>query len=272
MSPRPSGNAAAPAATAFKVDKVSLPGEGRGDYLTIDTDANRLYVTHSAAVHVLDLTTLKPLFQVDGLRAAHGVALDPARGHGFVTDGKQNAVVMFDLAAGKAIRTIPAGQKPDSIVHDLASGMVFAFNGESSDVSVIDPAKAAVVKTIKLPGGPEFSQADGLGKVWVNIEERNVLAEIDSKTLTLARTIKLDGCEGPGRWRSTRPIACCSSAAPATRSWRWSIPTPAGSSRPRRSARTPTVSPMTTRRTGFTSPIASMAGRSSIEADKEVFA
>ncbi len=194
----PDGNAAAPAATAFKVDKVSLPGEGRGDYLTIDTDANRLYVTHSAAVHVLDLTTLKPLFQVDGLRAAHGVALDPARGHGFVTDGKQNAVVMFDLATGKAIRTIPAGQKPDSIVHDLASGMVFAFNGESSDVSVIDPAKAAVVKTIKLPGGPEFSQADGLGKVWVNIEERNVLAEIDSKTLTLARTIKLDGCEGPG--------------------------------------------------------------------------
>jgi DNA-binding beta-propeller fold protein YncE len=195
----PIGNATTQAApTPFKVDKVSLPGEGRGDYLTIDTDANRLYVTHSAAVHVLDLTTLKPLFQVDGLKAAHGVALDAARGHGFVTDGKQNAVVMFDLATGKTIKTIPAGTKPDSIVHDLASGMIFAFNGESSDVSVIDPAKAEVVKTIKLPNGPEFSQSDGLGKVWVNLEEGNAIAEIDTKTLTLARTIKLDGCEGPG--------------------------------------------------------------------------
>lgn len=185
-------------ATAFKVDKVPLPGEGRGDYLTIDTDANRLYVTHSAAVHVLDLTTLKPLFQVDGLQAAHGVALDAARGHGFVTDGKQNAVVMFDLATGRAIKAIPAGKKPDSIVHDTASGLVFAFNGESSDVSVIDPAKAAVIKTIKLPNAPEFSQADGQGTVWVNLEGGNAIAEIDSKTLTLAKTIKLDGCEGPG--------------------------------------------------------------------------
>jgi DNA-binding beta-propeller fold protein YncE len=76
--------------------------------------------------------------------------------------------------------------------------MIFAFNGESSDVSVIDPAKAEVVKTIKLPNGPEFSQSDGLGKVWVNLEEGNAIAEIDTKTLTLARTIKLDGCEGPG--------------------------------------------------------------------------
>ena len=200
------GNEAAPAGnlttqavpTAFKVDKVPLPGEGRGDYLTIDTDANRLYVTHSTAVHVLDLTTLKPLFQVDGLKVAHGVALDAARGHGFVTDGGQNAVVMFDLATGKAIKTIPAGTKPDSIVHDIASGMILAFNGESSDVSVIDPARAIVIKTIKLPNGPEFSQADGLGKVWVNLEKGNAVAEIDTKALTLARTIKLDGCDGPG--------------------------------------------------------------------------
>lgn len=195
----PAGNAATPAApTAFKIDKVPLPGDGRGDYLLVDSDANRLYVTHSAAVHVLDLATLKPLFAVSGLKTAHGVALDPARGHGFVTDGGQNAVIMFDLATGKAIKAIPAGQKPDSIVHDTASGMIFAFNGDSADVSVIDPAKAVVIKTIKLPNGPEFSQADGQGKVWVNLEEGNAIAEIDTRTLTLTRTIKLDGCEGPG--------------------------------------------------------------------------
>jgi DNA-binding beta-propeller fold protein YncE len=190
--------AAASAVAGFSVAKVSLPGEGRGDYLTIDSDANRLYVTHSAAVHVLDLATLKPLFQIDGLKAAHGVALDKAQGHGFVTDGGRNAVVMFDLATGKAIKTIPAGRKPDSIVADPASAMIFAFNGDSADISVIDPAKAVVITTIKLPNGPEFSQADGKGKVWVNLEEGNAIAEIDSATLKLARTIKLDGCDGPG--------------------------------------------------------------------------
>ena len=193
------GNAAADSApTAFKVDKVPLPGEGRGDYLTIDAGANRLYVTHSTVVHVLDLATLTPLFQVEGLKGAHGVALDPARGHGFVTDGKQNAVVMFDLATGKTIKAIPAGKKPDSIVHDLASGMIFAFNGESSDVSVIDSDKAEVIKTIKLPNAPEFSQSDGLGKLWVNLAKGNAIAEIDTTTLALDRTIKLDGCERPG--------------------------------------------------------------------------
>lgn len=192
------GNATAAAPIAFRVAKVPLPGDGRGDYLTVDSDSNRLYVTHSTTVHALDLATLKPLFQVDGLKVSHGVALDPARGHGFVTDGGQNAVVMFDLANGKAITTIPTGQKPDSIVHDTASGMIFAFNGGSADISVIDPAKAAVIKTIKLPKAPEFSQADGQGKVWVNLEEGNAIAEIDTKTLTLARTIKLDGCDGPG--------------------------------------------------------------------------
>jgi DNA-binding beta-propeller fold protein YncE len=199
------GNADTPAAgttgdatkSVFDIQKIALPGEGRGDYITVDGDNGRLYVTHSTALHVLDLATLKPIAELDGLKAAHGVALDTARGHGFVTDGDSNAVVMFDLATDKAIKSIPAGNKPDSIVHDPASGMILAFNGDSEDVSVIDPVKATVVKTIKLPNGPEFAQADGKGMVWVNMEEGNAIAAIDTKAMTLDHVIPLPGCDGP---------------------------------------------------------------------------
>lgn len=191
------GNGAAPAGntTAFKIDKVSLPGEGRGDYLTVDPDTRRLFVTHSAAVHILDLDSLKPIAEVTGLKAAHGVAL--AGGHAYVSDGDQNAVIEFDPATGKVLKTIPTGKKPDSILFDKASGMVMAFDGDSDSVSVIDPAKGAVVKTIKLPNGPEFSQTDNAGKVWVNMEEGNDIGVIDTKTMALTGTIPLPGCDGP---------------------------------------------------------------------------
>ena len=183
--------------TAYAIDRVSLPGEGRGDYVTVDGDARRLYVTHTSTVHILDLDTLKPVAMVTGLGGAHGVALDTAAGHGFVSDGNTDSVKMIDLATGKVLKSIPVGKKPDSILRDAATGKVFAFNGDSEDVSVIDPAKAAVVGTIKLPNGPEFSQSDGKGKVWANMEEGNDIAEIDARSMKLVRTIKLDGCEGP---------------------------------------------------------------------------
>lgn len=183
--------------TTYAIEKVSLPGEGRGDYITADADGRRLYVTHSSQVHILDLDSLKPIAAVTGLDGAHGVALDTSAGHGFVSDGNTNSVKEFDLATGKVIKSIPVGKKPDSILHDAATGDIFVFNGDSDDVSVIDPAKGDVVGNIKLPNGPEFSQSDRKGKIWVNMEESSSIAELDAKTRKLLRVIKLDGCDGP---------------------------------------------------------------------------
>lgn len=191
------GSADASGKTLFDIQKISLPGEGRGDYVTVDPDAGRLYVTHSTVLHILDLASLKPIAELDGLKAAHGVAIDAKSGHGFVTDGDSNAVVMFDLATDKEIKAIPAGQKPDAILRDPSSGMILAFNGDSATVSVIDPTKGAVVNTIKLPAGPEFPQADDKGMVWVNMEDGNAIAAIDTKAMKLDHVIKLPGCDGP---------------------------------------------------------------------------
>lgn len=192
-------NVDATSPTRLNVERVSLPGEGRGDYINIDAEGRRMYVTHTERVHILDLDTLEPLAEVTGLTGkAHGVAIDRESGHGFATDGVPvNQVVMFDLATGKVLKKIKSGAKPDSILFDPASKKIFAFNNESSDVSVIDPVSGNVVKTIKLPAGPEFSQTDGKGNIWVNLEPENAIAKIDAKKLEFTGLIKLDGCEEP---------------------------------------------------------------------------
>lgn len=178
------------------IQKVPLPGEGRGDYLYVDPRTDRLFVTHSQAVHVLDLKTLKQQAEVTGLTAAHGVALD-TQGRAYVTDGKSDSVVVFDPSTGRTLGRIATGKGPDSIVFDPASSKIMTFNGESEDVSVIDPATQAVAGTIKLPHAPEYSQADGLGHVYVNLEEGNAIAVIDSRKMALDHLIALTGCDGP---------------------------------------------------------------------------
>lgn len=188
--------AVGPAGTALSIARVPLPGDGRGDYLMVDGPSGRLFVTHSKVVHILDLATLQPVATVTGLTAAHGVALDAA-GHGYVSDGNSDSVIEFDPATGAQIARIAVGKKPDSILFDPASARIMAFDGESEEISVIDPAKTAVVATIKLPHGPEYAQTDGQGHVYVNMEEGNAIAVIDSRKMALDHVIALTGCDGP---------------------------------------------------------------------------
>lgn len=183
--------------TPLRIDRVPLQGEGRGDFITVDSPAKRMYVTHSGRVHILDLNSLKELAEVTGLKASHGVAVDDAAGHAFVTDGDRNSVIMFDPESGRTLKTIPAGKKPDSILLDPASKKVLAFNGESGDVTVIDPANGTAVTNVKLPNDPESVQADGNGKVWVTMEDADAIAEIDTKAMKFVRSIPLAGCDGP---------------------------------------------------------------------------
>lgn len=192
--------AASPATPAHPrpgISRIPLPGDGRGDFLTADRLTGRLYVTHGVRVHILDLGTLKELAEVTGLTDAHGVAIDHKGGHAFVTDSGPNSVVMFDPATGRKLKSIPAGKKPDSILFDPASGKVLAFNGEGSDVTVIDPATAQAIGTIKLPSNPESAQSDGKGKVWVTMGDAGAIAQIDAKTMKFVRSIGLVGCEDP---------------------------------------------------------------------------
>lgn len=163
------------------VKKTLIGGEGGWDYLTVDSKARRLYVTHSERVVVLDADSLIVVGEVlkgDGL---HGVAIAAEFGHGFASNGRPSTVSMFDLKTLQILKTIPVGKKPDAILYDPASRHVFAFNGESEDATVIDPDSGKVIVTIPLGGGPEFGVADGQGHVYVNIEDKSELVAIDSR-------------------------------------------------------------------------------------------
>ena len=179
------------------VDQWKIGGTGGWDYLTADPGAHRLYVTHGPRVEVLDSTTGKLVGAITGLKGTHGVALDADGRFGYISDGGANAVVVFDRQALTTVASIPAGTNPDGIAYEPVTKTVWAFNGRSKNVTVIDTASRRVVATIALPGKPEFPQADGKGHVFDNIEDRNSIVELDAASKTLTATWPLNSCESP---------------------------------------------------------------------------
>ncbi len=179
------------------VDHWKIGGKGGWDYLLADGNAHRLYITHGPRVEVIDTQTGKAVGAVTGLKAVHGVALDPNGTFGYISDGGANAVVVFDRKTLETVATIPVGTNPDGIVYEPVTKTVWAFNGRSKDVSVVDTASRAVVATIKLPGKPEFPQADGKGMVFDNIEDKNSIVQLDARNKTLVNTWSVEGCDSP---------------------------------------------------------------------------
>jgi YVTN family beta-propeller protein len=178
-------------------DKWKIGGEGGWDYLLADPSVHRLYITHNKRVEVLDSVTGKPIGVITDLKGTHGVALDDSGRFGYISDGGANAVVVFDRSTLATVASIPVGTGPDGIVFEPMTKTVWAFNGRSHDVSVIDTAARKVVATIPLPGKPEFPQADGMGQVYDNIEDKNEIVRLDAHSFKVTATWPLDGLESP---------------------------------------------------------------------------
>jgi YVTN family beta-propeller protein len=192
--------AAAPVAAkgGFKVTRrFELGGEGGWDYLTFDPAGHRLFVTRGDRVMVVDPQTGKATGEIPKTDGVHGVALVPDAGKGFTSNGKSNTVTPFDLKTLAPGAEIKVGEKPDAIIYDPASKHVLSMNGHSNNASVIDPATSAVVATIPLGGAPEFAVADGSGHVYVNLEDKNEVVAVDSKTNTVKAHWSIAPCDGP---------------------------------------------------------------------------
>ena len=179
------------------VDHWKIGGTGGWDYLLADPGAHRLYVTHGSRVEVLDTGTGKMVGAITGLKGTHGVALDEDGKFGYISDGGANAVIVFDRKTLATVASIPAGTNPDGITYEPVTKTVWAFNGRSKNVTVIDTASRSVVATVALPGKPEFPQADGKGHVFDNIEDMNSIVRLDASSKTLTDTWKLAGCDSP---------------------------------------------------------------------------
>jgi DNA-binding beta-propeller fold protein YncE len=164
----------------------AAPGGGEYfDYITVDPAERRVYVAHGTEVKVLNGDDFSVVGTITGFKRCHGVALLSTLGKGFVTDGDSGNIAVFDIKSLKVTRLIKTYPDADGIVYDPVSKLLFAFNGDSKNSSVIDPEKEAVVKTIDMGGGPEQPVADGQGTVYDNNEETNKIVVIDTQTLAV---------------------------------------------------------------------------------------
>jgi len=167
-----------------KIPLGAAPGGGEYfDYVTVDSAARRVYLSHGAEVKVLDADTFAVLGTISGLKRCHGVLVLPELGKGFITDGDAASAAVFDLKTLKVTEAIKSSPDTDSILYDPASKLVFTFNGDSKNATVIDPVKETVVKVIDMAGAPEQPVADGKGAIYDNNEEKNDVAVVDTQSL-----------------------------------------------------------------------------------------
>jgi YVTN family beta-propeller protein len=190
--------AAAQSAPTYSVVRTMvLGGDGGWDYVYADSAARRLYIARATRFMVADLDSGKLVGEIPDTPGAHGVAIVSDLGIGFTTNGRENTSSVFDLKTLKVSEKIKTGEGPDAIVYDAASGHVFIMDGHGKAATVIDPKTRKVVATIPLSGKPEAPVADGKGRVYVNIEDKSLIAVIDSSANKVIAEWPMAGCDEP---------------------------------------------------------------------------
>ena len=193
--------AQAPTAGPYKIVKTAkVGGVGGWDYVYADSDGRRLYIPRSgqtgARITVYNLDTLESVGEIPNINA-HGVAVDPKSGHGFASS---NPVAMFDTKTLALIKTIDVGTtaRPDGILFDPFNQRVWILSHQAPNATVIDTKDGSIVGTVDLGGAPEQAQSDGNGHLYVDIEDKNQIAAVDTKTLAVTAHYDTTGCDGPG--------------------------------------------------------------------------
>jgi DNA-binding beta-propeller fold protein YncE len=165
------------------VKEIPVGGPGGWDYLTVDSAAQRLYVSHDTKVVAIDLTTDTVAGEITNTLGVHGLAPAPDLGRGFVSCGRENKAAVVDLKTLRILSKIETGQNPDGMLYEPGRKEVYMFNGRSGSATVINAKAPAVVATIPLEGKPEFGQADPeAGRVYDNVEDKSEVVAIDTTT------------------------------------------------------------------------------------------
>ncbi len=165
------------------IKEIPVAGDGGWDYLSVDSAARRLYVSHGAEVVVMDLAKDAVVGEITHTPGVHGLAPAPEMGRGMATCGREDKAAIVDLKTLKIISKVGTGANPDGMLYEPGRQEFYAFNGHGQSATVIDAKSAKVVATIPLGGKPEFAQADPkAGLVFDNIEDKNEVAVIDART------------------------------------------------------------------------------------------
>jgi len=192
--------ATATAATAHSyhiVRSYRLGGSGGWDYLTMDPVSQRLFIGRQDRVMVVNPSNGSIVGMIPGFDRAHGVALDDADGKGFATSGGDASVITFDLKTLKVLGRTHVDNDDDAIVFDPATRRVFTFNGDAHTASVLSASSGHRIGTIQLGAKPEFGVTDGHGRLYVNLESSDQIAEIDGVGMTVSRKWSTGPCHSP---------------------------------------------------------------------------
>ena len=186
-------------ASGYKiVQRIHLEGDGFWDYLNADDATGMLYVSHGKMVNVVDLNTGKSVATITDVNGVHGIAIAQEFNKGFISNGADSNVTVFNLKDFTIIGKIPVtGRNPDAIMYEPFSKTIITWNGRSSNATVIDAKTDKVIQTIPLAGKPEAAVSDGKGKVYVNIEDKSEVCMINAKTWKVEQTWSISPGEEP---------------------------------------------------------------------------
>ena len=180
------------------VSQQAIEGDTKWDYLNYEPASHRLFITHGDRVDVFDTGGKRVVGTIANTQGVHGVALAPELDRGYTSNGLSRTVTIFELSSLRVLGTLPTEMKPDAIVFDPATKRVFVANGNSGTLTVIDALLNRVIGTVTIGGKLEFQAVDGKGRLFVNVEDKNVLAVIDTKKMAVVAQHDISaGCHSP---------------------------------------------------------------------------
>jgi YVTN family beta-propeller protein len=185
------------AAPGYRVVDQIKAADGGWDLLSVDPGRHRLYIARRDAVTVVDLASREVTDKFASASGGHTAMAIPGTGQVLVTNGNANSATIIDGRSGEVRATIPTGKKPDAALFDPATKTVWIMTPGDGAITVLDPASAKIVATVSVGGSLELGAADGRGHAYINVEDRNDLAVIDTRTHKLLRREPLPGCDGP---------------------------------------------------------------------------
>ncbi len=176
---------------------VALGGGIKWDYLHFDAATNRVYISHGTEITVVDAASGAVVGNVTGLAGSHGIAIDDARGLGYADSALTETITVFSLKSLQKVKTIPALLDADGMVYDAASDQVYNVGGDANAVLAVNAKTGKPAANIALGGAPEFLASDDAGSLYVNINDKNAIVRIDTKTNKIIARWPVAPCESP---------------------------------------------------------------------------
>jgi DNA-binding beta-propeller fold protein YncE len=173
--------------------EIPITGDTGFDYLSVDPIAHRLFVSHGTKMVVVDTEHDKIEGEITDVMGVHGIAVARDLGRGFITDGGENAIAIVDLSTLKMLQKVKTGMDPDTVAYDPVHHNVYAFGKGDGSATVFDGRSGQIVGTFPLGGTPQATVVDAQrGKVYVNLQDKNAVAVIDTATHSLTATWSIE--------------------------------------------------------------------------------